>query len=106
MKRIMEILERDANIDKMVLLTGVGFGPAGSAETLIDLLIDMRQKKSKPVMAVLSWSFSPGDVQQAGDVIQKLQSSGVPAFITLERGARALRNALDYYNLKSSVSTQ
>ena len=106
MKRIMEILERDANIDNLVLLTGVGFGPAGPAEALIDLLIDMRQKKSKPVMAVLSWSFSPGDVQQAGDVIQKLQSSGVPAFITLERGARALRNALDYYNLKSSVSTQ
>ena len=102
-KHIMEILERDANIDNLVLLTGARFGPTGPAEALINLLIDIRQKTSKPVMAILSHSFSPGEVEQAGGIIQKLQGGGVPTFIAIERGARALRNALDYYSLKSSV---
>ena len=100
-KRIIEILERDANTDNLVLLTGARFGPGGPAEALINLLIDLRKKTSKPVMAILSWAFSPEDVQQAGDVIKKLQDGDVPTFIDLERGAFALRKALDYYNLKA-----
>jgi len=105
-KRIIEILERDANIDNLVLLVGARSGPPGPGEALINLLIDIRQKTSKPVMAVLSWAFSSEDVQQAGNVIQKLQDGGVPAFISLERGACALRKALDYYDLKHSISSQ
>jgi acyl-CoA synthetase (NDP forming) len=100
-KRIMEILVRDANIDNLVLLTGARFGPGGPAEALINLLIDIRQKTTKPVVAILTWSFSPEEVQQARDVIQKFQNGGVPTFIALERGAFALRKALDYYNLKN-----
>ena len=106
MKRIMEILERDANIDNLVLLVNARFGPAGPGDAYINLLIDARKKTSKPVMAILSWAFSPEDVQQAGDVIQKLQDGGVPTFIALERGAFALRKALDYYNLKNGISSQ
>lgn len=100
-KRIMEILVRDANIDNLVLLTGARFGPGGPADALINLLIDIRQKTPKPVVAILTWSFSPEEVQQARDVIQKFQNGGVPTFIALERGAFALRKALDYYNLKN-----
>jgi acyl-CoA synthetase (NDP forming) len=101
-KRIMEILVRDANIDNLVILTGARFGPGGSADSLIDLLINMRQKTPKPVMAILSWSFSSEDVKQAGDVIKKLQDGGVATFTSLARGALALRKALDYYNLKNN----
>ena len=105
MKRIVEILERDANIDNLVLLTGAHFGPTGPAEALINLMIDIKQKTPKPVMAILSWAFSPGDVQQAGDITRSLQDGGVPAFTALERGAFALRKALDYHNLKNSLSS-
>ena len=104
MKRIMEILERDANIDNLVLLFTARWGTSKQLEAHINLMADIRRRTSKPVMAILSYSFSPGEVQQAGDIIQKLQSGGVPTFIALERGARALRNALDYYSFKSSVS--
>jgi acyl-CoA synthetase (NDP forming) len=103
-KRIMEILVRDANIDNLVILTGARFGPGGSADSLIDLLIDIRHKTPKPVMAILSWSFSSEDVKQAGDAIKKLQDGGVATFISLQRGAIALRKALDYYNLKTKIS--
>jgi len=105
-KRIIEILERDANIDNLVLLINARFGPAGPGEAYINLLIETRKKTSKPVIAILSWAFSPEDVQQAGDVIKKLQDGGVPTFIALDRGAFALRKALEYYNLKNGSSPQ
>ena len=38
--------------------------------------------------------------------IQKLQEGGIPAFVTLERGARALRNARDYNRTRNSIGTQ
>ncbi len=102
--RIMEILERDANIDSLVLLVAARFGTTEQLETL-NSVVDIRKRTSKPMMAILSPSFSPGGVEQAGYVIQKLQGGGVPTFIALERGARALRNALDYYSSKSSISS-
>ncbi len=99
MRRIMEILERDANIDNLVLLLTVGLATTGQLETYINAAVDIRKRTSKPVMAILSCAFSPTEVEQAGSIIQKLQSGGVPTFVGLERGAHALRNALNYYSL-------
>ncbi len=102
--RILEILERDANIDSLVLLLAARFGTTEQLGTL-NSVVDIRKRTSKPMMAILSSSFSPGGVEQAGYVIQKLQGGGVPTFTALERGARALRNALDYYSSKSSIGS-
>jgi hypothetical protein len=33
--------------------------------------------------------------------MKELQEGGIPAFISLERGAAALKKALDYYNLRN-----
>ena len=106
MKRILEILERDANIDNLVLLLTSRFGNIEQLESHINSVIDIKKRTSKPVMAILSWSFSPVGVEQATDIIGKLQDGGVPTFILLERGAFALRKALDYYNFKNSIGFQ
>ncbi len=103
MRRILEILERDTNIDSLVLLFTARWGSPVQLETQINSVVDIRNKTHKPMMAILSYSFSPGDVQQGGDIMQKLQAGGVPTFVGLERGARALKNALDYYSLKGNV---
>jgi len=105
MKRILEILERDANIDNIVLLLTSRFGNIEQLETHINSVLDIRKKTSKPVMAILSWSFSSDGVGQATDIIKKLEDGGVPTFILLERGAFALRKVLDYYKLKNSISS-
>ena len=103
MKRILEILERDANIDNLVLLVTPRGRTPEQLENETSSLVDIKQRTSKPVMAILSWAFSPGEVEKAGDIIQRLHGGGIPTFTALERGAHALRNALDYYNLKSSI---
>ena len=82
-----------------MLLTTTRFRTPEQIEAQTDMLADIRKKSSKPVMAILSHSFSPGEVEQAGDIMQRLQGSGVPTFLGLERGAGALKKALDYYRL-------
>ncbi|UCH43588.1 MAG: hypothetical protein JSW16_03335, partial [Dehalococcoidales bacterium] len=106
MARILEILGQDANIDNLVLLSGARFGNPEQLENQVNLLVNIRERTSKPVMAVVSCSFNPRDVEQAGTVIQKLQDSGIPAFISLERGAHALKNALDYYGHKDKIGSR
>ncbi len=101
-KRILEILERDANIDNLVVLTRARFTMPEQSESDIEVIANLRKQTAKPLMAILPCAFAPEDVEKAGQIMQKLQAAGVPAFIAFERCARALRNALDYYNFKSN----
>ncbi len=105
MTRILEILEKDANIDNMVLIQGARAGSGPQFEAVLKSLTDIRKRGAKPVMVVLSVSFSPEEAEQAGDTIQKFQEKGIATFLSLERGARALRKALDYYNWKNGVTS-
>ena len=61
MRRIMEILDRDANIDNLLLIVTMrfitmGFRTNEHVDTNIDLMAEMRQRSSKPVMAIVSYS--------------------------------------------------
>ncbi|MFC1991717.1 CoA-binding protein [Chloroflexota bacterium] len=105
MPRILEILERDTNTDNMVVLLGGRASVGPQFETLVNTLTDIRKRAAKPVMVALSVAFTEEDAKQAGETCQKLRQEGIATFISLERGARALRQALDYYNLKNHVSS-
>jgi len=105
MRRIIEILERDDNIDNLVLLMTMrfitmGFSTTEHVDSNIDLMADIRKRTSKPAMAIVSYS-TPTGMQRARDVIRKFQQRGIPAFPSIQRGALALRNALEYYRLRS-----
>lgn len=105
LKRIMEILERDGNTDNLVLLTSVGaFGRMREqVEGDINSLIDIRNRTPKPVMVTLGFA-APEAWQDTREVIQKFRDGGIPTFVTLERGARALKNALGYYAARNSMN--
>ncbi|MBE9501852.1 MAG: hypothetical protein IMY87_05450 [Chloroflexi bacterium] len=61
----------------------------------------VRKRTSKPVMAIVYFS-NPDAEKEARGVILKLQEMGIPAFPSIERGALALKNAVDYYRLKGA----
>lgn len=103
MKRILGILERDTNVDNLVLALGARGGGPGQSDTHVSSLVDIKKRSAKPVMAVISCSFWPPDVERARDIVQELQDGGVPAFLSIERGARALKNTLDYYRSRNSA---
>ena len=105
LNRIMGILERDANVDNLVLLFTVGMFSRMSQQLEGDInsLIDVRRRTPKSVSVILSF-YSPEAMQESRNVAEKFHDGGIPTFVGLERGARALRNALDYYSLKNSIN--
>ena len=58
------------------------------------------KKTSKPILVILPYS-TPEEMAEAIEIIPRFQNGGVPVFPSIERGALALKNALDYYRLKS-----
>ncbi len=101
-KQIMEIFDRDENIDNLVLLTGARWGMTETPRIDIDTMGEIKEQSSKPVMAVVAFS-TPEEMQGAREATRLFQEKGVPAFPSIERGARALKNALDYYRYKNSA---
>ena len=103
MKRIMEILERDDNVDNLVLLTSAIPRMAGQTDRDTAMLAEIRQRTPKPVAVILGFQ-SPEAVQAAREVAQRFREGGIPTFVSLERGAKALKNALEYYVLKQRIN--
>lgn len=104
MSRIMEIIEHDGNTDNIVMLmyTGGG-GPPGVPDRRdeeVEEVIKMGKRSPKPVMVTVIVPFLPKVVGEARTLVKRLQDGGVPAFTSLERGAYALKNALDYHRFR------
>jgi len=108
MKRIMDIAERDANIDNIVFIVSTKPGRQISPEQLqgnLALMEHIKKKTSKPVMAIV-FLFTPDAAREMRSVILECQKIGIPAFPSIERAAFALRNTLNYYSLKSSIGSR
>jgi len=110
MKRIMEILERDANIDNLLMIAAMRFvtmssGTTEHVESDVQMLAEIRRATAKPVLAIVSFS-TPEGMRRSRDVIRQFQERGMPAFPTMRRAASALRNAVDYYRLRDGDGAQ
>ena len=100
LEHILEILERDTNTDNIILLGMARWGTPEQIQSQVDLMAEIRKRSPKAVVAIVPYSI-PEEMQQARDLTQKFQEKGIPSFQSIERGARALKNALDYYSFKS-----
>jgi len=105
-RRIMEILERDASIDNLALMINTRWvrRDVKQVKLYMDVLIETRKRSSKPVMAIVHSSVTD-DASDTIEVTRTLQENGIPSFPSIERAAFALKKALDYYNRKRSIST-
>jgi acyl-CoA synthetase (NDP forming) len=99
-KRILEILERDTNTDNIVFLGMTRFGTPEQIQSEVDFMANIRKRSPKAVVAIVPYSTAE-EMRRARELTQKFQERGIPAFPSIERGARALKNALDYYSFKS-----
>ncbi len=101
MSRILGILSRDENTDTIVTLFAAGHaGPGGRAslDSMLAPFAGLRDQTDKPVMAIITGSSSAQSAATALELMGKLQAMGIVAFLGMERGARALRNAYRYYS--------
>ncbi len=99
MNRILEIVERDTNIDNLVLVCSTKPGrqmmPA-QLQGSLELAQHIKDKTVKPVI-VLIFLHTPDASREKRDIIFRYQELGIPAFPSIERGVLALKNALDYH---------
>jgi len=111
LKRIMEVLEHDRNMDNLVMLISTRLMmwikdtmEPDYLQEQVELLSEIKERGSKPVIAITAYS-TPDETRMAMEIAQKLQERGIATFPSLERAARALRNVLDYYtfNLESRM---
>ncbi len=106
LKRIMEVLEQDPNMDNLVMLISarrVMMEPA-DLEEQVELLSEIKERGTKPVIAITAYSTFE-EARMAIEITQKLQERGIVKFSSLERAARALRNVLDYYTFKNMTGS-
>lgn len=101
MKRILEIMERDTNTDNIILLGTTRFGTPEQMQIQVDLMAEIKKRSAKAVVAIVSYS-TPDEMRQARDLTRRFQEKEIPCFPSIERGACALKNTLDYYLFKSS----
>lgn len=101
MKRILDILEQDAHTEQLLLIMMIGSFSRGTEafDRDVAMLHDLRKRTAKPISVIISTGMSDQsmDLRQAA---VKLRDIGVPAFFSLDGGALALRNALDFYEYR------
>jgi len=99
--RIIGIVERDANVDNLIFIITMHLRTPAQLQGNVDLMINTRKRTTKPVMGIVFYSNGT-EMDNAREVMLKLQEAGIAAFPAMERGARALRNDLQYYRFKRS----
>jgi acyl-CoA synthetase (NDP forming) len=103
MKRIMSIVSRDANIDNIAYVVSTRPGRHVTPEQLQGnfAIIDDIKRQSKPLITMVFLN-TPDSQREVKDIIMQIQERGIPAFPSIPRGARALKNAFDYYQYHNS----
>ena len=101
LSRILNIIGCDANIDNIVLIVGARWGVPKNLREQIKALASVREKNSKPVLAIASFS-TPTEMRRVRNISQEFLKGGIPTFTSMEKAAFALRNALEYYRLQSN----
>ena len=100
MKRVMDIVARDPHIDNLVYFVSTKPGWHFTPEQMKgarDLLDSVKKENSKPLM-VVSMLYNPDAEKEIKEIRFNLQGMGIPVFLSFERCALALRNALQYHN--------
>ncbi len=100
-QRVLEMLDWGANIDNLAFRRWSGARtPLAEEVAVIASVIEVRKTTSKPIIAIIPVSPLVQVNQPLIEAIAALRSHGVPVFLALERGARALSNAWQYWRQK------
>lgn len=109
LERLLSILDRDPNIDAVVMDTGAGL-VAGqwqahpkTLEGLLDTLTNFASRSAKPFLVVLQPFALEAALLQ---VREQFLARGIATFATYQRAARALRLATDYWRVHAENSSR
>jgi len=98
--RILNILDRDPNIDCVGVEVGAPFlsrrweEDPGFLDRLLDILVEFKERSPKPLLVILTPAHLEAVAMEARE---KINARNIPNFPTFERAAAALKRVLDFY---------
>lgn len=107
LERLLSILDRDPNIDAVVMDTGAGLvvgqwqAHPKTLAGLLDTLTNFASRSAKPFFVVLQPFALEAALLQ---VREQFHARGIATFATHQRAARALRLATDYWQFRAENS--
>jgi acyl-CoA synthetase (NDP forming) len=106
MARIVDILVRDPNIDNLVVLSLARMlNMNGRLDNFVEMTADLKRKTDKPIISIINY-HSMEELPVVQEAVMKFQKRGIPTFPSIERGAKALKNAFEYYRLRNTVVSE
>jgi acyl-CoA synthetase (NDP forming) len=107
LRKLFTILDADANIDAIAMEMATGFlariwqANPGALDVTLDVLVEHKERSSKPFLAVLQPQHVEDVVRQAR---AKVQERGIAAFPSFERAARALVRVIAYHRFRAGLT--
>ena len=98
--RTLEVLARDPNFDVIVVEFAAGSiqrNPSATDDRLDALRAYRAKDTGTPVVTVITADMPYAEGANLQDIARQFLGEGIPCFMSMERGARALRNARDYH---------
>jgi acyl-CoA synthetase (NDP forming) len=106
LRKLFDILDADPNVDAIAMEMASSFlarmwaaNPA-SLDGMLDTLSAHKERSPKPFVAILQ-------PQHVEDVVaaarKRIQERGLAVFASFDRGARALRRAIDYHRFRAGL---
>ena len=96
---ILDTLINDPNVDCMVSRLGIR---GGAQSDQIGNLVQVRDRSSKPVIAVLISDAPLREGEQLQEVEQELREARIPTFFSYDSAARAIKRVVDYHRFHHS----
>lgn len=101
LEKTLDVLSADPNFDVIVVEFGAGDFQRNlsNAEARMDILRSYQSKETgTPVVTVLSTDMPYTEGVDVQDIVRRFLDDGIACFLSMERGARALRNSNDYHS--------
>jgi acyl-CoA synthetase (NDP forming) len=105
LSNMLDVMERDSNIDCIVLELFTLIRPLSqnpeTPDVLLDAISDFKERSKKPFMVIVTTAHSEALASETRDLLMK---KGIPSFPNFERGAKTLRRLVDYYRFRQKQS--
>jgi acyl-CoA synthetase (NDP forming) len=106
LRKLLDILEEDPNVDAIVMEVGIGFLARRMREnpSILDALLDAlsahRERSEKPFIAIAH----AGHLEDVTAMVRsRLLKRNIPPFASFEAGAKALRRGIDYWRFREGL---
>jgi acyl-CoA synthetase (NDP forming) len=105
MANMLDVLDKDPNIDSIVLELFTIISPFGhSKETpdpLLNTISEFKERSKKPFLVIVTAAYNEA---LAAEIRDRLMEKAIPSFPSFERGAKTLKKLADYYKLRRGQS--